>query len=535
MCGIFSILNNQFKEEDIIANFEHGKARGPEESSIKWYKDLHIVLGFHRLAINGLNNSAMQPLKKNNCILICNGEIYNSKELHKLIGVANESGSDCEIITDLYLKYGITQTLRVLDGVYAFVLVDITKEKIFIARDMFGVRPLFQLCGSECVGFASEIKTLYNLKDDASRIIPFPPGACHTYNICMWKKQWTLDRNESLDTTHVPFNYSITDDKLSRLSIAESLVAAVRKRIFSTDRKIACLLSGGLDSSLITAIVNAHMPPNTLETYSIGLEGSEDLRYAKKVADFLKTKHTEIICTEKEFLDAIPEVIRAIESYDTTTVRASVGNYLVAKYIREHSEAKVIFNGDGSDEICGGYMYFHAAPDAIAFDQECRRLLKDIHLFDVLRSDRSISSNGLEARTPFLDPHFVQTYLSIPLPFRCQKGKCEKYLLRKAFEHFELLPKKVLFRTKEAFSDGVSTQTKSWFEIIQDHVATLEFPVDDTISDNKPTTKEQQYYRYLFDQYYKGCSDIIPYFWMPRFVDATDSSARTLQIYKDKI
>ena len=192
MCGIFSILNNQFKEEDIIANFEHGKARGPEESSIKWYKDLHIVLGFHRLAINGLNNSAMQPLKKNNCILICNGEIYNSKELHKLIGVANESGSDCEIITDLYLKYGITQTLRVLDGVYAFVLVDITKEKIFIARDMFGVRPLFQLCGSECVGFASEIKTLYNLKDDASRIIPFPPGACHTYNICMWKKQWTF-------------------------------------------------------------------------------------------------------------------------------------------------------------------------------------------------------------------------------------------------------------------------------------------------------------------------------------------------------
>ena len=135
MCGIFSILNNQFKEEDIIANFEHGKARGPEESSIKWYKDLHIVLGFHRLAINGLNNSAMQPLKKNNCILICNGEIYNSKELHKLIGVANESGSDCEIITDLYLKYGITQTLRVLDGVYAFVLVDITKEKIFIARE----------------------------------------------------------------------------------------------------------------------------------------------------------------------------------------------------------------------------------------------------------------------------------------------------------------------------------------------------------------------------------------------------------------
>ena len=242
------------------------------------------------------------------------------------------------------------------------------------------------------------------------------------------------------------------------------------------------------------------------------------------------------VCTEKQFLDAIPEVIEAIESYDTTTVRASVGNYLVSKYIKNHSEAKVIFNGDGSDEVCGGYMYFHAAPDSIAFDQECRRLLKDIHMFDVLRSDRSISSNGLEARTPFLDRHFVETYLSIPTNFRVLgNGKCEKYLLRKAFENFTLLPKEVLFRTKEAFSDGVSTQTKSWFEIIQDHVETLEFPVDDTISDNKPTTKEQQYYRHIFDQYYKGCSNLIPYFWMPRFVDATDSSARTLQIYKDKI
>ena len=268
-----------------------------------------------------------------------------------------------------------------------------------------------------------------------------------------------------------------------------------------------------------------------METYSIGLEGSEDLKYARKVADYLHTKHTEIICSENDFLHAIPEVIKNIESYDTTTVRASVGNYLVSKYISEHSEAKVLFNGDGSDELTGGYLYFHYAKDPIAFDMECKRLLKDIHLFDVLRSDRSISSNGLEARTPFLDKVFVKTYLSLPLAVRNQKNKCEKYLLRKAFEPFNLLPKEILFRTKEAFSDGVSSLKKSWFEIIQTYVQDKHIPSIEYVH-NPPTTQEQKYYRHIFEKCYPDCAQIIPYFWMPRFVDATDSSARTLNIYK---
>jgi asparagine synthase (glutamine-hydrolysing) len=220
-----------------------------------------------------------------------------------------------------------------------------------------------------------------------------------------------------------------------------------------------------------------------IETYSIGLEGSEDLKFARQVADYLGTKHTELLVTEQDFIDAVPHVIKAIESYDTTTVRASLGNWLLGKYISEHSEAKVIFNGDGSDELCGGYLYMHACPDEIEFDRESRRLLKDIHYFDVLRSDRCISSHGLEPRTPFLDRSWVQYYLSIhpTLRYHRKTGQKEKYLLRSAFseERFAnsqrcpLLPKEVLWRRKEAFSDGVSHNTRSLYEILQEHALSV--------------------------------------------------------------
>ena len=234
----------------------------------------------------------------------------------------------------------------------------------------------------------------------------------------------------------------------------------------------------------------------------------------------------------KWFLDAIPEVIYTIESYDTTTVRASVGNWLISKYIRENSDAKVVFNGDGSDEVTGGYMYFHLAENALEFDHECKRLLKDICYFDVLRSDRSISSHGLEARTPFLDKNFVQMYLSIPAETRfleMKRTKIEKYLLREAFDKTNLLPDNVLWRTKEAFSDGVSTQKESWFETIQNFAK--EKYKDMNIDG---PTAEKYWYRELFNQYYPNCKNVIPYMWMPKFVDATDASARTLDIYKTK-
>ena len=270
------------------------------------------------------------------------------------------------------------------------------------------------------------------------------------------------------------------------------------------------------------------------------------------VADHIGTIHHSIEVDENEFLEAIPEVIYNIESYDTTTVRASVGNWLICKKIKEQSNAKVIFNGDGADEIMGGYLYFHKCPDSISFDKECRKLLSNIQYFDVLRSDRSISSHGLEPRTPYLDRTFVQYYLSINPTLRDHNNtrQCEKYLIRNAINTIEpdLLPKEVLFRTKEAFSDGVSKQSKSWYEIIQDFVKTkFEHYVDIDDSEilknynpyifNRPTTLEQLYYRDIFSENFKCSSakNVIPYFWMPNFVKATDSSARTLDIYKEKI
>jgi asparagine synthase (glutamine-hydrolysing) len=258
-----------------------------------------------------------------------------------------------------------------------------------------------------------------------------------------------------------------------------------------------------------------------LETYSIGLEGGEDLKYAQIMAEFLGSKHTTIIVEEEAFLNAIPDVVRMIESRDTTTVRASVGNYLVAKYIRENSEAKVVFNGDGADEVCGGYLYMKKAPNAIEFDKECRRLVQDIHYFDALRSDRCISGNGLEARTPFLDRSFVELYLSIPVELRFTQ--CEKQLLREAFEN--RMPKEILWRKKEAFSDGVSAMHRSWFSIIQESIPeVVQMQYKDTT-----LTMEQFYYQWLYKQAYTA--DVLPYYWMPKYTATKDCSARTLENY----
>jgi asparagine synthase (glutamine-hydrolysing) len=332
--------------------------------------------------------------------------------------------------------------------------------------------------------------------------------------------------------------------KYIKQGICELLNLAVKKRVVGTsERPIACLLSGGLDSSLTTALVKKYYD-GVLETYSIGMKGSEDLRHARIVAEHLKTKHHEIIVTPEEFFEAIPNVIRDIESYDTTSVRASVGNYLIGKYISENSQAKVILNGDGSDELTGGYIYMLKVPNAIEFDCESRRLLKDIYLFDVLRSDKSMSCHGLEPRTPFLDKYWVDYYLGIPAEIRADvrhNGKrIEKYLLRQSFQENEpdLLPGSILWRNKEAFSDGVSGNAGSWFEFIQKKVSEikLETPSNNVYEFNKPKTKEQEYYREIFEKAYPDCAEIVPYFWMPKYVNTNDCSALTIknEVYKNQ-
>jgi len=581
MCGIFALLNNEnnISEELIKAQFEKGKNRGPEFSILK-NVSFKTLFGFHRLAINGLNKESNQPITINNITLICNGEIYNYKELYNLLpDIMPQTDSDCEIIIHLYAKFGIEYTLKILDGVFAFILLDDNnnnnESKLFVARDPYGVRPLYFLkqnarkeelnsnkLNQNIFGFASELKMLADICDN--NVGQFQPGTYNEYFftykvLSYWKPLKENIRYHSTGFTELISINNETDHKTELADIIKNIrkyfKLAVQKRCCNTERPIACLLSGGLDSSLVAALVcEFHKKHNLpmIETYSIGLAESEDLKYAKLVADHLGTNHTEIILTEEEFVYAIPEVIKTIESYDTTTVRASIGNYLLGKYISKNSNAKVIFNGDGSDELIGGYLYMHAAPNAVEFDRETRRLLDNIYAFDVLRSDKCISSHGLEPRTPFLDRAWTQYYLSIPPQYRynsTEYNKIEKYLLRLAFSYdyngnTHLLPENVLWRKKEAFSDGVSGHQKSLYTIIQEHIDTkignfvelnekYERMKHQIRTINPPTTTEQIYYRMLFEEYYPGRASIVPYFWMPKYVKASDPSARTLEIYKD--
>ena len=546
MCGIFSFLKNKLSKEEyeqLYISFMNGSKRGPEYSSLaEVFKN--VFFGFHRLAINGLNSESHQPLYHDGIYLICNGEIYNYKQQIKENNFKMNTDSDCEVIIHMYLKYGFEYTIQMLDGVFAINLLDVRNPdtpKLYVARDPFGVRPLFSFSNDDTFGFTSEVKMIRDYetsKQLSYNIEQFKPGHYQCIEYHEIKNTWIHNTPVKYYSTNVVQHINTEEPALE--AIRTSLMAAVEKRVDNTDRPVACLLSGGLDSSLICALVNKLYAKNDrkLETFSIGLDGSVDLKYARLVAKHIGSKHNEIVVSEEEFLSALKHVIYTIESYDTTTVRASVGNYLVSRYIRENSDAKVIFNGDGSDEVCGGYMYFHCAPNSSFFDMECKRLLDDIAYFDVLRSDRSISSNGLEARTPFLDKNFVQTYFSIDKDVRChgQHKQCEKYLLRKAFSKMNLLPDEVLWRTKEAFSDGVSSHKRSWYEIIQEHVGNITF--DSSIlkhfTHNVPITYEQKYYRKCFEEFYGAKhASIIPYFWMPKFVkNATDASARTLDIYK---
>jgi asparagine synthase (glutamine-hydrolysing) len=549
MCGIFGIINSDVSCEILNKYFNEGSKRGPEFSILKSYNN--VTLGFHRLAINGLNQESNQPFEIDNIYLICNGEIYNYKELAIQNDIKLTTDSDCEIILHLYKKFGIEYTLNILDGVFAFILYDLNNKKTYIARDPYGVRPLYYFSENIVLGFSSTLKCINNIVNNQNNIENFIPG------------NYMIVDNQTMENKFIKYTYfpcrNVKYENNIKLyyDIINNIENAVKKRVIgTTERPIACLLSGGLDSSLIAALVNKEIQNNNikkmtqkkLKTFSIGLEGSEDLKYAKIVAEYLKTDHHEIIVSNEDFFNAIPEVIENIESYDTTTVRASVGNYLIGKFIKENSDCKVIFNGDGADELMGGYLYFKKAPNSYEFDKECRRLLKDIHMYDVLRSDRCISNHGLEPRTPFLDRGWVEFYLSIDRELRYNSSidNCEKYLIRKSFDIMmpELLPKKILWRTKEAFSDGVSSLKKSWFSIIQDNIEknyefkeniiqTIVDYKENNISNNIPDTHEKGYYRYLFNKDYIGCDHLISYYWMPKYVNANDASARTLDCYNE--
>jgi asparagine synthase (glutamine-hydrolysing) len=542
MCGILCVLNNTsfYSSKEIMNEFQKGKNRGPDNSQYK-NVGIEVNFGFHRLAINGLNDKSNQPFCIDNIFLICNGEIYNYKELYKLMNITPTTQSDCEVIIHLYKLYGIEQTLQMLDGVFAFVLFDsniVESEpcKIFVGRDPYGVRPLYFLNDS-VIMFSSELKMIANFITSEEKIDYFLPG--HYMELHLPDTVNPKWKNISYIKYHTSgFNSILNKYKNVYEIIQYYFVKAIEKRCDNTEKPIACLLSGGLDSSLVAALVNDRLKLKgiQLETYSIGLKDSEDLKYAKMVSEYLHTKHTEVIVTEKYLIDSIPEVIKAIESYDTTTIRASLGNYLLGKYISKNSECKVIFNGDGADELMGGYLYMEKCPDPIEFDKECRRLLSNIHKYDVLRSDKCISSHGLEPRTPFLDRSFVQRYLSLDPWVRFSPLLIEKQLIRNAFskKYFvnsnreAILPDEILWRKKEAFSDGISSKQNSLFSILQEQIKT---PISSYFH-NSPITQEQSYYRGIFEENYPNCSRLLCKFWMPKYIEAIDPSARTLAIYK---
>lgn len=559
MCGIWCYCCNEQGTPPPIDMAETCvrtlRARGPEETVYR----LHTTwgFGFTRLAINGLKPGCSQPFNWRNLTWMCNGEIYNHKELelrHTLTDSVEPNGSDCEVLGHLYTTLGEDPVAwaRSLDGVFAIALYNHTTSTLTLVRDPYGVRPLYYGYIGTTLYAASEIKAL---PPHATDVQAFPPGHVGVYDSLT--HTFTLTQYHATPWVKNP-NYE--DPMVAGQHLKSALEAAVRKRLM-TERPIAALLSGGLDSSLIAALAQRFLkeqgrPP--LETYSIGFPGSSDLKYARVVAEHIGSIHHEIVSSPEEFFAAIPDVIAAIESPDITSVRASVGNYLVAKYIRAHSpsSAKVVFNGDGSDEVFGSYLYFYNAPTDEAYEAEIDRLLRDIHHFDVLRSDRCIASNGLEPRTPFLDKQFVGLARSIPTRYLRPSAtamKPEKWLLRQAFAYDTLLPPEVLWRRKEAFSDGVSGPQKAWYEEVQERVAasgvvlpsvkasatatvtastsvSVSTSVSATAKALTPYTLESYYYRCIYDTHYTHMC--IPYYWLPRWSGETrDPSARTLKVY----
>ena len=520
MCGI-SFRLKSIKTNLISNAYTH---RGPDDHA--YFGDENVELEFNRLKINDLSNTGNQPLTLDDkYYLVCNGEIFNHEQINKSYGFFPSSKSDCHVILHLYdflKKEGdniyviIDQLCNLLDGEFAFVLYDKEHNFVIFARDPYGVRPLFYDKQTFC--FSSELKGFI----DSTYVSQFPPGHyallsdykflsfCFAYN-------------------HISMNTCIYDTREHILeNVKKLLINAVVKRLLS-ERNICALLSGGLDSSLIAAIVaqNINYP---LKTFSIGLKDSPDLKFANIVANHIGSDHTSITLTSNEFLDAIEEVIKTIESYDTTTVRASVGNYLVSKYISENSDCVVVFNGDYADEVCGGYKYLSFISDPITFHHECHRLIRDIHYFDSLRSDRTISAFGLEARVPFADKEFVEFYLSIHPMMRMSNQQQEKQILREAFKDTNLLPSEVLWRSKEAFSDGVSDVNMSWSDIIKSFVET-QVSDEEFYKSNKNNfkLKETYFYHKIFSKYYSN-DKIIPYLWMPKFCEKEmdDPSARKL-------
>jgi asparagine synthase (glutamine-hydrolysing) len=555
MCAIFAYIKLlKYKNVDnskLFQDFWNLKPRGPDNSYLENYGDVWI--GFHRLAILDTSFKSNQPFvfqeKDRTVIFICNGEIYNFRELIEKYDLPINTNSDCMTIPELYLKYtrneGDVKDFFDLfqdniKGEFAFVMFEFDRlknlKKIFASRDQIGIRPLYtNTTITDELIFSSEVKGTNSYDGE---IEEFPPGSITLYNFDDLGKQ--IDKTiYTFKNVYVQDNFT-SSEEYHLQSVKNAVINSVKRRLDS-DRPLAFLLSGGVDSSLVASI-SAKLLGYPIRTFCCGMNEGTDLIYARKVAEHIRSNHTEVLFTPQDGLDAIRDVIWKTETWDTTTVRASVGQYIVSKYIGTKTDAKVVLVGEGPDEVCSSYLFNWYAPSGKALHQTALEYVENIHYFDSRRGDRCLSGWGLEGRVPLLDPEFIEAYWNIPAEMRMPQYKgIEKWWLRKAFDGTDLLPNEVLYRTKEAFSDGVSSKEKSWFQIIQEYVESL---VSDKDLENAaniyphctPQTKEAFYYRRVFCNFFgENRQTIIPHYWQPKWnadgeevTEYVDPSARTL-------
>jgi asparagine synthase (glutamine-hydrolysing) len=525
MCGIFLIFskNGPISEQlsnTIMKNFNLLSKRGPDMYSLQTINTSnggYCIIGFQRLSINDLTKKGMQPFQSPDTYTMCNGEIYNYHSLkNQYEDFKPEGNSDCEILPFLFSKYSFEEALNKLDAVFAISHLNLSSNTLYMARDRLGVKPLFYAENENLFGMASEAKALVGLFDDIKQL---QPGSYLSYSLNNYEKTFHIytSLKEEID-------YSKSYDTCVQ-TIHDLLVKSVEKRLCS-DRDIGCLLSGGLDSSVIASILSKELKKSgkNLHTFSIGFPDSTDIVYARQVANYIGSDHHEYIIQYNEAITYIEDVVKTIETYDTTTIRASTPMYLLCKWINEKFSNKVIFSGEGSDELLCGYLYFHKAPNANEAHIDSLRLLNDLYKYDVLRADRCTAGNSLEFREPFLDKNLIDFVTTMNPEYKIPINGYEKEILRKAFSD-NYLPDNVLWRRKAAFSDAVSSSEKPWYKWIQEYVSDKELY-------DYGGTPESNYYKSLFYKNFNGYNLQLP-LWLPKWSNVgNEPSATVLDVYK---
>ena len=540
MCTIMTTTGSLTTVPEFEEAFALTKYRGPDDTRIISIEGMEPVsstetgipvscpkgiMGFHRLSIMGLTPEGMQPFVRNGCSVVCNGELYGFEIMKKELeqkGYTFRSGSDCELLLPLWFEHG-TDMFGMLDAEFACVIYDCRTDGFIAARDPVGIRPLYYGYDREgCIAFASEPKSLLGI---CSKVMPFPPG-------CYWQKgEFIRYRDMTSVDEYVTGSLEDICGNINAL-----LTKGVSKRLVA-DAGVGFLLSGGLDSSLVCAIA-ARESAGPIRTFAIGMDvDAIDLKYAKKVADYIGSDHTEVIISRQDVLEALDYVIYLLGTYDITTIRASIGMYLVCKAIHEQTDIRVLLTGEISDELFG-YKYTDFAPSPEAFQEEACKRIRELHMYDVLRADRCISGNSLEGRVPFGDLDFVQYVMSIDPALKVNTYGKGKYLLRKAFEG-DYLPDEILWREKAAFSDAVGhSMVDDLKEYAEMQYTDKEFEAGCMKYEHaRPFTKESLLYREIFEKYYPGQAEMITDFWMPNKAwegcDVDDPSARVLSNYGD--